>query len=53
MLEKIKDKKITLISFLILLMLVFGSVIVEAKLIDVLYLFALFAFFIKFLRLKV
>jgi len=52
MIERIKYKKATLLLFSILLLLVLGSVIVETKMIDILYFLALVSFVIKYISLK-
>jgi len=52
MIEKMRYKKATLLLFSILLLLVFGSVVVETKTIDILYLLALVAFIIRYISMK-
>lgn len=52
MLERIKERKATLLLFSILLLLIFGSVVVDVSKIDIVYLVALLVFIIKFIYLK-
>lgn len=52
MIEKGKQHMVILLPYAVVCLLILGSVLVEFKLIDVLYLIALTGFLIKYLYIK-
>ena len=52
MIEKSKEHMFILLPYAVIVLLVLGSVLVEFKVIDIMYLFALTFFLIKYLLLK-
>ena len=52
MLEKSKQHMIILLPFFVLFLLILGSVLVEFKIIDVLYLITLIVFLIRYFYIK-
>jgi len=52
MLKKIKQYKVLLLSYMVLFLLVLGNVLVDFKIIDILYLLALISFLVKYLCIK-
>lgn len=52
MIEKGKQHNVILLPYAVLFLLILGSVLVDFKIIDILYLFALILFFVKYLRIK-